>query len=241
MNLDLQQIVFGDEPLVFWIEILIRTTILYSYAVFAVRLTPRRNIGQMTPLEILIIVALGSALGDLMFYPTVPLVHGMIVITVVLVLQTLLTRLAGDNARLEGLIEGEPIRIIHRGEMDIIGMRKANLSREDVFMQVRLHAYQHLGQIEHAYIETNGRVSIHPYRPDAVRTGLNVVPPVAYSDWTIYDGDDRVIATGDYACTRCGHVEHYHEGERFELDCVHCGGGRWTDAVTVPDHDNEYA
>ena len=43
----------------------------------------KRGMGELSPFELVIIVALGSAVGDPMFYADVPLVHGIIVITVV--------------------------------------------------------------------------------------------------------------------------------------------------------------
>ena len=84
---DLQRILFGDAPLLFALEIALRTAIMLVYSMFLLRLLGRRGLAQLSLFEFVLIIALGSAVGDPMFYPNVPVLHGLIVITVVVLIE----------------------------------------------------------------------------------------------------------------------------------------------------------
>ncbi len=73
----------GDLPLLFLGEIFVRTSIIYAYALVLIRWIGSRIVGQLSMVEFFLVIALGSAVGDPMFYHDVPMVHSMIVITVI--------------------------------------------------------------------------------------------------------------------------------------------------------------
>jgi uncharacterized membrane protein YcaP (DUF421 family) len=74
---------WGDEPPLFLLEIVFRTMVIYGYTMALMRWLGSRTIGQLSSIEFLLVIALGSAVGDAMFYPDVPLLHAIAVITVV--------------------------------------------------------------------------------------------------------------------------------------------------------------
>ena len=228
---DLQRMFLGDFPLLFLLEIALRTVILYTYAAILIRLAPRTNIGQMNSLDLLVIIALGSSLGDPMFYPDVPILHGMVVITIVIGLQSLVVRFTQRNDTIEGIIEGEPIRVINNGLLDLDGMKAAQLTREDIFAHLRLSEYEHLGQIESAYVETNGKVSIHAF--EQAQKGFKIVPPIHLGHWERHTSGDSIPESRDYACYTCGTVLPHKSDQTFG-DCPHCGYQTWINAVADP-------
>ena len=82
-SFDLIRIFLGELPPIIYFEIFIRTAVLFFYVILLLRITPQRNIGGLSPIDLLIVIALGSAVGDPMFYPNVPLLHGIAVITII--------------------------------------------------------------------------------------------------------------------------------------------------------------
>jgi uncharacterized membrane protein YcaP (DUF421 family) len=136
---DLQRIFLGDQSLLFAVEIAFRTTVLYIYTLLLVRLIGKRGTANLSHFELVIVIALGSAVGDPMFYEDVPLLHGMVVVSVVVLLHRLLTALTNPNERLEEFVEGKAEYLVHNGMLDLPGMRKSQLSREEVFMELRHH------------------------------------------------------------------------------------------------------
>ncbi|WP_421940553.1 DUF421 domain-containing protein [Pedobacter sp.] len=85
---DFQRIFFGELPYGFLLEILFRTAIMYIYTILLLRFLGKRSMGQLSTLELAIIICFGSAVGDPMMGKDVPVIHGMVVITTVALLQT---------------------------------------------------------------------------------------------------------------------------------------------------------
>ncbi len=83
---DLVRMFLGSEPPLFYLEILVRTCVVYLYALVLIRWVGGRGVAQMSTVEFLLVIALGSAVGDAMFYPDVPLLHAMLVISAVVVI-----------------------------------------------------------------------------------------------------------------------------------------------------------
>ena len=77
---DLQRMFLGEQPLLFYAEILVRTLIIYAYTLVMIRWIGGRGVAQLSMVEFVLVIALGSAVGDAMFYPDVPLLAAMLVI-----------------------------------------------------------------------------------------------------------------------------------------------------------------
>ncbi len=159
-SFDLQRIFFGEMPTTFLLEIVFRSTILFIFTMIGLRLIGQRGVRQLSPFELGMIIALGSAVGDPMFYPNVPLIHGMIAITVVLCIHRGVIALTNHNRRIEVAVEGKVHRVVIDGQIDNKGMNASQLSVEEVFLMLRHEGITHLSQVHRAYLETNGMVSV---------------------------------------------------------------------------------
>jgi len=84
-SLDWQRMFLGDYDLLFYVEIVIRTLIILVWLLALLRVAGKRGVSQLSPLELAIVIGLGSAVGDAMFYAEVPLVHAMLVMALVAV------------------------------------------------------------------------------------------------------------------------------------------------------------
>lgn len=224
---DLQRIFFGDAPPLFLFEIIFRTTILYAFTLIILRIMGQRGIGQLSMFEFVIIIAIGSAVGDPMFYADVPLLHGMVVIAVIIFLQRVLTRITFQHRRIERVIEGKPWRIVADGEIDLDGRQQVKLSGDEIFMELRQQGIEQLGQVRRAYFEFDGEMSVFKFEPDQVRPGLPLLP----DDDAPALKDMPVPEAGLYACCTCGHLHDYGPGEVLH-PCPRCAERLWRRAVT---------
>jgi uncharacterized membrane protein YcaP (DUF421 family) len=223
---DLRRILIGDLPLLFFVEIVLRTAILYFYALLIFRALGKRSIGELTPLELIVVIGLGSAVGDPMFYPDVPLLHGIAVITVVALIQRAVIFFTRRHEKAEEVFKGSPVRIVVNGCIDVQGMRDANLSREEVFMTLRQHGYQQLGEVQRVYMETDGKVSHYEFEDEDVRPGLSLMPPWDVERPEQHEAGDSVPTAGYYGCLVCGKTMYLDDGEAFPT-CPRCGSKTW--------------
>lgn len=160
---DLYRMFFGPSLSFSYIilaEIAFRTATMYLYTLFNIRIFRTRNVAQLTLSDLIIVIALGSAVGDPMMYVNVPLIQAMISITTIVMITKGISILVEHNNTIEKMIEGEEITIIKHGEMLKQNMRKANLSQDDLFARLRLHGVQNTGEITYAFLETSGLLSI---------------------------------------------------------------------------------
>ncbi len=233
---DLRRILVGDLPLLFLVEIVLRTAILYFYALLIFRALGKRSIGELTPLELIVVIGLGSAVGDPMFYPNVPVLHGIAVITVVALIQRAVIFFTRRHEKAEQVFKGSPVRIVVDGRIDLEGMRYANLSREEVFMTLRQHGYQQLGEVQRVYMETDGQASHYKFHDDEIQPGLPLMPPWDVERPEHYDTGDSAPDTGYYGCIVCGNTIYLDAGDRFPT-CSRCGHETWIWAFQ-PQHES---
>lgn len=176
---DLVRILLGEADtanLSFYLEIVLRTLVMYLYTIFLARMVGQGAIGQIGPFEFVLVVAIGSAAGDPMFYPEVGLLQGLLVITVVIVLHRVTGFLLQRNKKLENKIEGGPLCVIEEGAVLEHKLGSGSLTERELFTLLRQEGVRDIGEIEVAFFETNGRLSIFR-RPAAKRRKVRTTMP----------------------------------------------------------------
>lgn len=231
---DLKRLFLGDVPLLFYVEIAFRTFVMYGYALVMLRLIGKRGQRQLSIFEFAIVIALGSAVGDPMFYPQVPLLHGMIVITVIVGLDKLLEELVKNYESVETFVEGSPSILAQDGYLSEKQYgSKGILSREELFAILRTNKVEQLGQVKRAYMEQTGQISVFIYdRPD-VKPGLPIIPPWDIGELPTFQVEEPVSEAGPYACWTCGYTKAYQVDDIFTY-CPNCEHGKWTRATKEP-------
>lgn len=197
----IKKLLLGEEDYVFLIEIALRSVIMFIVVVSGLRLLGKRGVKQLSVFELVIILTLGSAAGDPMFYKDVGLLSCTLVFAVMLVLYKVITYFVAKSKKLELLLEGKPICLIEDGRFCIGDFKKEDLATDEFFSELRIKNVSHLGQVAQAFLETSGEVSVFYYEDEDVKYGLPILP-------NEYEQRSRNITTaGKYACTFCGHVE----------------------------------
>ncbi|RPD50395.1 DUF421 domain-containing protein [Hymenobacter sediminis] len=213
-----------DAPALFLLEIAFRCIVTYLMVLGALRVTGRRGVRQLSIFELSIILALGSAAGDAMFYDDVPLLHVAVVFVLVSALYLIFNRLTEQYPRFSDWLEGAPILLIEEGEIKIEALKNQNLTQKELFGELRQHQVEHLGQVRRAYIEATGNVSIYFFETEDVRPGLPIWPE------RVQQTQQRVAEAGAHACACCGHVQTLPRGGT--ANCVVCHKDKWISACT---------
>lgn len=227
---DLKRMFLGDLPPVFILEIVFRAVFMYAFTVILLRILGKRAMGQFSMLEVAIIIALGSAAGEPMINTQMPLLYGMVVITVVVLFQLGLERFINKNPRIEAIMEGEANLVVDEGVIRWDCMQKDNMSREDLFRSLRTQEVEQLGQVRKAFFETSGSISIQFQSPRKVKPGLSVLPPSELDMERLFRQGDRVPAGSNYSCCNCGNTLQLDQSAQFHY-CPSCGQDTWIESV----------
>lgn len=216
-----------DAPPAFLWEVALRCIITYLLVLGALRVTGRRGVRQLSIFELSIILALGSAGGDAMFYSDVPLLHVAVVFVVVPLLYLGFNLLTERYERFSDWLEGRTVCLVVEGVLDMHAFGEQNLTQKELFGELRQRQVEHLGQVRRLYIEADGNVSVFFYPEEApVRPGLPIWPEV------LHQGTTRVHVAGTYACTTCGTTQELPTGAT--ATCPTCQATCWVPACTVP-------
>jgi uncharacterized membrane protein YcaP (DUF421 family) len=176
---DLNRMIFGDGDranLLFLLEIAARTIVMYFYTIVLARMVGQGSIGQIGPFEFVLVIAVGSAAGDPMFYPDVPLLHGLAVITVIILLHRATQYVLVRHPRVEHFMEGEPLLVVEAGTVveDCFGSGK--LTRPELMSMLRTAGVRNVGEVERAYFEPSGKLSVFEYPASEPAFGESTMP-----------------------------------------------------------------
>lgn len=222
---DLQRMAFDKAPPDFLWEVALRSLYTFILVFIFLKLTGRRGVRQMSLFEVLIILTLGSAAGDVAFYDDVPMLPVFVVFVTLALLYRLVMWLMSHSEKLEDLLEGKPQIIIEEGELAWEKLKHENMTEFEFFMELRVQGVEHLGQIRLAILETNGQISLYYYPDKLVRPGLSILPAYCSERFKVIPED------GPYACVRCSEVITFNAGD--DKPCPRCKYHSWVKASTA--------
>ena len=224
---DLIRMFLGSDPALFYLEIVFRTCIIYGYALLLIRWVGGRGIAQMSVVEFLLVIALGSAVGDGMFYADVPIFYSMLVITLVVVINRLLDVLIFRFRPIEKALDGTTAEVIRDGVIDTRILRRRKLGQSELFEGLRENGYRNLGEVRMAYFESSGRFST--FSQPQPRLGLPIEPPWDIKPPVTVGPGDKIRDNQRLACCICGFVLAGNLAMTPD-QCPHCQGKSWTAA-----------
>ena len=169
-----------------------RTVILYLLLVAGLRLTGKRQIGELEPVELVLTMLLSDLASVPMQDFSIPLVDGVIPILTLLSLSTLLSYGSLRSLRLRRLMCGEEAVIIRDGRILQQEMRRNRLTMDELLEELRSQGITDLKAVKFAVLETSGHLSVLPYAghqsPSARQLGLPVEDNVSLPTVLISDG-----------------------------------------------------
>lgn len=139
-----------------------RTVFIFIYAFILLRLLGRRRLSHLTYVDVLLIIAYGSAVGDVMIYgeDIVHFVAAIVAITIVALLVKILDEFVSHSPRAQNLIEGQARLLINNGAIIQEALAKENMSKESLMTLLRERNIHSVGAINKAFIESDGELSI---------------------------------------------------------------------------------
>jgi uncharacterized membrane protein YcaP (DUF421 family) len=143
-------------------NLVLRTTVIYLIILIGLRLTGKREIGQMTVFDLVVLLLLANAVQNAMVGPDTSLIGGILAAVVLLVLNTAVARLRLRWPRLRRLIEGSPTLLVLHGEVIADHLRREGLDRETLEAALREHGVSTLDDVEMAVLEIDGSISVVP-------------------------------------------------------------------------------
>jgi uncharacterized membrane protein YcaP (DUF421 family) len=222
-ELEWKTILLGSEKWAFLLETALRTIVMFLVILFYLRLLGKRGVKQLSVFELGVIIGLGSAAGDPMFYKDVGLLPGLLVFSIVFGLYRLITFLINRSSKFEKFVEGKPTCIVEEGCFLIQNFESEPIAIDEFLSQLRLHSVSHLGQVQQAILETNGESSIYYYPDEEVRYGLPIIPALLDNKLTAITAEDY------YSCIYCAYTDKLKPTPHYS--CPSCKKKEWVKSI----------
>ena len=140
-----------------------RTVILYMVLIIGLRLTGKRQIGELEPNELVLTMLLSDLAAVPMQDFGIPLISGVLPIAVILCMSMLLSWASLRSVRFRALVCGEPALIIRQGQIQQQAMRRNRLTLDELMEELRCQGVTDLAAVKYAVLETSGQLSILLY------------------------------------------------------------------------------
>ncbi|MGK3144367.1 YetF domain-containing protein [Pantoea sp. C2G6] len=224
-SFDWHRFLLNDQPITFLFEVMARVTIAWLVVFTFLKVSGRRGVRQLSLFELVVILTLGSASGDVTFYDDVPVLPVIMVFVVLLALYRMTTWLTAHSSRFSRFIQGDVITLIKEGLYVLESLDQLNISEDEFYMELRQSGVEHLGQLRLALVEVDGQLSLYFYDDTEMRAGLSVLPPEHRPVFR------HAPVSGLYACTHCGQTQPLDEQQ--QATCPRCQRSLWSTALKV--------
>ncbi|HLI57756.1 MAG TPA: YetF domain-containing protein [Actinomycetota bacterium] len=139
-----------------------KTALIYAFLILGLRLLGKRELGQMSLYDFVMIVILGNAVQNAMLGTDTTLAGGLVAGIVLLVANRLVNELVARSRRAEHLLVGEPVLLIHDGVVLPKACHRQGITTDELMAALREHGLEDPSEAALAVLEVDGTVSIVP-------------------------------------------------------------------------------
>lgn len=143
-------------------EVVLRVALIYLFLVVVLRISGKREVGQMSILELIVVLLISDAVQNSMVGENSSVWGGMIAVLTLLGMDYGLNLLTSRSRRLRRAIEGEPRLLVRDGRLLTKALKEEGVDVWDVRAAVRQEGLARIEDVRIAVLETDGSISVIP-------------------------------------------------------------------------------
>ena len=143
-----------------WWEFILRGIIVYVFLIVLLRITGKRQVGQLAPFDLVLLLVLSNAVQNSMNGGDNSLLGGLISATTLVAVNYVVGYITFRSKRAEMLIEGRPVILIHNGHLFEDVMARAQLTHHELNSALRQAGCECVTDVHCAILENNGAISV---------------------------------------------------------------------------------
>jgi uncharacterized membrane protein YcaP (DUF421 family) len=153
------------------LQIVLRTLTVYTIVLLGVRLSGKREVGQMTPFDLTLLLLLSNAVQNAMTGPDTSVIGGGTAAITLLVVNYVVAELASHNRKIRKILRGDPAVLVHNGQVLQRTMAREHVGMDDLEEGLREHGIATIEDVALAVLEVDGNISFLKY--DDVESNSN--------------------------------------------------------------------
>lgn len=154
-----------------WWQFVLRGTLVYAFLLVLLRLTGKRQIGQLAPFDLVLLLVLSNAVQNSMNGGDNSVTAGAILSLTLVGLNGLVGWATWKSKRFEALVEGRPQVIIHNGVVYQDVIDKARLTHHEVEAALRAAGCGCVTEVQFAVLENNGQITVKSHYRETNKSG----------------------------------------------------------------------
>jgi uncharacterized membrane protein YcaP (DUF421 family) len=156
-------------------EIIVRTAIVYLFLIVVMRISGKREVGQMSILELVVVLVISDAVQNSMVGDNTTIWGGLVAVLTLLGLDAGLKGLTHRSRRVRHVIQGEPRLLVRDGRLLTKALDEEHVEAEEVRAAVRAHGLARVEDVRIAVLEVDGSISVIPRDDEEATAGAS--PP----------------------------------------------------------------
>jgi uncharacterized membrane protein YcaP (DUF421 family) len=141
-------------------EIMLRTALIYLALLIGLRLTGKKEVGQMSLFDLVLLLLIANAVQNAMTGPDTSLTGGIVAAGTLLAVHAALSQLTWRFAKVRHLAEGTPALLIHWGKVLQKNLAKEKVTAEEIHQALRSHGVSNVEDVALATLEIDGSISV---------------------------------------------------------------------------------
>lgn len=144
------------------LNVFIRTVILYALIVVLMRLTGKRQIGQLELTELVTAFMISELAANPISNNSIPIAYGIIPAVTLVCLEVFLSYISVKSKKFRKLITGNALALVKKGKIDCKTMNTARITADELLSAARCAGVRGLSEVAYAFLEPNGTISVIP-------------------------------------------------------------------------------
>ena len=142
------------------LNVVARTSIIYLTLLVGLRLTGKRQVGQLTPFDLLLLLLLSNAVQNAMVGPDTSVRGGLIAAGTLFAMNIVVAAFARRSGAAARLVEGTPTLLIRHGHVLEESLSRERITRDDLLRALREHGIDAVEAVRSAILEVDGTISV---------------------------------------------------------------------------------
>jgi uncharacterized membrane protein YcaP (DUF421 family) len=144
------------------LEKILRSTVIYLFILLAFRFTGKRQVGQLTPFDLVVLLILSNVVQNAVIGNDNSLGGGILGAVTILVLNWMVVEISYRFKPARRLLEGQPALLVHNGKIIQENLKNERITLEDLQAALRRSGVGEVHQVRYAVLEENGQISVIP-------------------------------------------------------------------------------
>lgn len=141
--------------------IVISSLVVYLFIITAIRVFGKREISQLSVIDLVFILLISNAVQNAMVGGNMELlIGGLVAAATLFIANNFLGELFFKSRAFSKLVQGDPVILVHKGEIIKASLDKAKISEDELDAAIREHGVEKVSEVDMAILERDGNISV---------------------------------------------------------------------------------